>query len=46
MIAINGQGVILNDVLKPHHKNRIESLINPGADPLGTGWNITQSKMI
>jgi len=45
MIAINGQGVILNDVLKPHHKNRIESLINPGADPLGTGWNITQSKI-
>ena len=45
MVAINGQGVILNDVLKPHHKNRIESLINPGADPLGTGWNITQSKI-
>ena len=45
MIAINGQEVILNDVLKPHHKNRIESLINPGADPLGIGWNITQSKI-
>ena len=45
MIVINGQGVILNDVLKPYQKNRIESLINPGADPLGAGWNITQSKI-
>lgn len=45
MIVINGQGVILNDVLKPYQKNRIESLINPSVDPLGTGWNIMQSKI-
>ena len=45
LFIINGQEVVLNDVLKPHQKNRVESLINPNADPLGTGWHITQSKI-
>ena len=45
LLIINGQEVVLNDVLKPHQKNRVESLINPNADPLGTGWHITQSKI-
>ena len=31
--------------LKPHHQNRIKSLINPDADPLGYGYNVTQSKI-
>ena len=35
----------MNNVLKPHQKKRIESLINPNADPLGAGWNVTQSKI-
>ena len=26
-------------------KNRIKALINPDADPLGYGWNVTQSKI-
>lgn len=36
---------IMTDVLKPHQRNRVISLINPEADPLGTGWNVTQSKI-
>jgi rod shape determining protein RodA len=31
--------------LKPHHQNRIKALVNPDADPLGFGWNVTQSKI-
>jgi rod shape determining protein RodA len=36
---------IISDVLKPHQQNRIRALINPDADPLGYGWNVTQSKI-
>jgi len=36
---------IMTGVLKPHQKNRAISLINPEADPLGSGWNVTQSKI-
>lgn len=36
---------IVTDVLKPHQQNRIRALINPDADPLGFGWNVTQSKI-
>ena len=36
---------IVTDVLKPHQQNRIKALINPDADPLGFGWNVTQSKI-
>jgi len=32
-------------ILKPHHKNRILVLVNPNIDPLGVGWNVTQSKI-
>ncbi len=35
----------VNEVLKPHQQNRIKALINPEADPLGYGWNVTQSKI-
>lgn len=35
----------IDEVLKPHQQNRIKALINPGADPLGYGWNVTQSKI-
>ena len=34
-----------NNVLKPHHQKRIKVLINPDSDPLGDGWNVTQSKI-
>jgi rod shape determining protein RodA len=36
---------IITDVMKPHQQNRIKALINPEADPLGYGWNVTQSKI-
>jgi rod shape determining protein RodA len=35
----------VNKVLQPHQQNRIKALINPDADPLGFGWNVTQSKI-
>jgi len=36
---------ILNDVLSKYQKERIELVFNPNADPLGAGWNVTQSKI-
>ncbi|MGK7392165.1 MAG: rod shape-determining protein RodA [Candidatus Cyclobacteriaceae bacterium M2_1C_046] len=36
---------IITDVMKPHQQSRIKALINPDADPLGYGWNVTQSKI-
>ncbi|MDX5347677.1 MAG: rod shape-determining protein RodA [Hymenobacteraceae bacterium] len=35
----------VEDVLQPHQQNRIKALIDPEADPLGYGWNVTQSKI-
>lgn len=40
-----GVDFFYNHVLQPHQRQRIEVLINPGADPLGKGWNLTQSKI-
>lgn len=36
---------LMTEVLKPHQRIRIRALFNPNTDPLGTGWNITQSKI-
>jgi rod shape determining protein RodA len=36
---------VVKNVLKPHQQNRVMALINPDADPLGYGWNVTQSKI-
>lgn len=33
------------NLLKPYQQNRIRVLLNPEVDPLGDGWNITQSKI-
>jgi rod shape determining protein RodA len=33
------------NILKPHHQKRLKVLINPNSDPLGDGWNVTQSKI-
>lgn len=35
----------VNSILQPHQQNRIKALLNPEADPLGYGWNVTQSKI-
>lgn len=43
--VIESVDYIVTDVLKPHQQNRIKALINPDADPLGFGWNVTQSKI-
>ena len=44
-LAIRSVDFILTDVLKPHQQKRILSLVNPNIDPLGVGWNVTQSKI-
>jgi len=44
-LIVNGQDFVLNNVLTPKQKQRVETLINPSSDPLGSGWNITQSKI-
>ncbi len=36
---------ILTDVLKEHQRKRIEVFINPSLDPLGYGYQTTQSKI-
>jgi rod shape determining protein RodA len=36
---------VVTNVMKPHQQNRLKALVDPGADPLGYGWNVTQSKI-
>ncbi|MCY4419528.1 MAG: rod shape-determining protein RodA [Cytophagales bacterium] len=36
---------VMTQILKPYQTQRIQSLFNPSADPLGMGWNVTQSKI-
>ena len=36
---------IVNQVLPPHQQKRIMVLFNPGSDPLGVEYNVTQSKI-
>lgn len=38
-------GFSLFEMLAPYQKQRITSFINPAADPLGTGYNMIQSKI-
>ena len=47
LVAFMFEGVNLafNKLLKPHQQNRILVLLNPNVDPLGVGWNVTQSKI-
>lgn len=45
ILSIRSVDFILSDVLKPHQQKRILSLVNPNIDPLGAGWNVTQSKI-
>lgn len=43
--VIRSVDYVISDVMKPHQQNRVKALINPDADPLGYGWNVTQSKI-
>jgi rod shape determining protein RodA len=43
--VVSGVDFFVNQVLQPHQQDRIRALINPEADPLGAGWNVTQSKI-
>jgi rod shape determining protein RodA len=36
---------IFDNLLEEHHQKRVMSMLNPNADPLGYGWNVTQSKI-
>ena len=36
---------IWNNFLEPFQRQRILTLLDPNADPFGSGWNITQSKI-
>ena len=36
---------LVNEVLPPHQQKRIMVLFNPGSDPLGVEYNVTQSKI-
>jgi rod shape determining protein RodA len=36
---------IFDNLLEDHHQKRVMSMLNPDADPLGYGWNVTQSKI-
>ena len=45
LVIINGQDFVMTNLLTPKQKLRVETLLNPNADPLGAGWNITQSKI-
>ncbi|RLD24869.1 MAG: rod shape-determining protein RodA [Bacteroidetes bacterium] len=40
-----GVDYAFNSFLRPHQQNRILVLLNPNIDPLGVGWNVTQSKI-
>jgi rod shape determining protein RodA len=43
--VIESVDYVVNHVLKPHQQNRVRVLVNPDIDPLGVGWNVTQSKI-
>ena len=42
---ITGFDLLFRYVLKPYHQHRLQALVDPGADPLGTGWNVIQSQI-
>ena len=42
---IMGVDFFINKILQPHQQKRIHALVDPDADPLGAGWNVTQAKI-
>lgn len=45
VMTITSVEFIFNNLLEEHHQKRVVSMLNPDADPLGYGWNVTQSKI-
>ncbi|MEQ9424389.1 MAG: rod shape-determining protein RodA [Cyclobacteriaceae bacterium] len=45
LATIKSVDFMMTEVLKPHQQNRVMSMVNPDIDPLGIGWNVTQSKI-
>jgi rod shape determining protein RodA len=45
LVVVKGVNFIVYKVMKPHQQMRIKAFVNPDADPLGFGWNVTQSKI-
>lgn len=45
LFLVEGFHIFVEEVLKPHQKDRIRALVDPSIDPLGIGWNVTQSKI-
>jgi len=45
IVIVFSVNFFVTDVLQPHQQARIKSLINPGADIKGIGWNLYQSKV-
>jgi len=43
--VIKSVDYVVTHVLPHHHQQRLKALINPDSDPLGFGWNVTQSKI-
>lgn len=44
VLMISSVDIVFN-LLEEHHQRRIVSMLNPDSDPLGYGWNVTQSKI-
>lgn len=44
-LIVFGINYAVKNILMPHQQKRIYSLVNPNVDPLGIGWNVTQSKI-
>jgi len=44
-LSVKGIDYAFKELLKPHQQKRILVLLNPNIDPLGVGWNVTQSKI-
>jgi rod shape determining protein RodA len=44
-LFVFGVKFFTTNILQPHQQKRIQVLVNPDSDPLGAGWNVTQSRI-
>ncbi len=44
-ITVGAIAPLFYENLQPHQKARIETFLNPGSNPLGSGYNVMQSKL-